>query len=293
MVSRAWRRQAVARLREEGISERHACMLLGVSRGAMRGERKEEEQGLRETIRRLAAEHPRYGYRRIRVLLGREGMVVNRKRVERIWREEGLGLRGKRPRRRLRGPRGEMKRKAEFINEVWSYDFVEDRTERGGRLRILAVVDEYSRECLLLRVEKNMNGAMVVESLRRLFRWRGRPAYLRSDNGPEFVCAAVQKWLAQSGCGTLYITPGSPWENAYVESFNGKLRDECLNREVFRHGKEAQIILEEWRQEYNYERPHSALGYLTPAQFAASASSGRATPSLRLPTLPQPAILSL
>ena len=150
----------------------------------------------------------------------------------------------------------------------WSYDFVEDRTERGGKLRILAIIDEYTRECLAIRVKPSIPASAVIEVLEWLFLIRGVPKYIRSDNGPEFITRAACRWLEASGCQTLFIKPGSPWENGYIESFNDKLRDECLNREVFRNGKEAQAIVEAFRQEYNNYRPHSSLGYLTPAEFA-------------------------
>jgi len=166
------------------------------------------------------------------------------------------------------GAAGEIVNKAEYPNHVWGYDFVEDRTERGGKLRILAIIDEYTRECLAIRVAPSIPALAVVGILEWLFLTRGVPKFLRSDNGPEFVARAVCRWLETSGCQTLFITPGSPWENGYIESFNDKLRDECLNREVFRNGREAQAIVENWRQEYNNYRPHSSLGYLTPAEFA-------------------------
>ena len=158
--------------------------------------------------------------------------------------------------------------KAEYPNHVWSYDFVEDRTERGGKLRILVIIDEYTRECLAIRVEPSIPALVVTRMLEWLFLTRGVPKYIRSDNGPEFISKAVCQWLKESGCRSLFIRPGSPWENGYIESFNDKLRDECLNREIFRNGKEAQAIVEVWRQEYNNYRPHSSLGYLTPAKFA-------------------------
>ena len=166
------------------------------------------------------------------------------------------------------GPAGEIINRAAYPNHVWSYDFVEDRTERGGKLRILVVIDEYTRECLAIRVEPSIPASVVIEVLEWLFLTRRVPKFLRSDNGPEFVAKAVRNWLAESGCQTLFITPGSPWENGYIESFNDKLRDECLNREVFRNGREAQAFVENWRQEYNNYRPHSSLGYLTPVEFA-------------------------
>jgi len=166
------------------------------------------------------------------------------------------------------GSTGGIVNKAEYPNHVWSYDFVEDRTERGGKLRILVIIDEYIRECLAIRVKPSIPALAVIEVLEWLFLTRGVPKYIRSDNGPEFVSRAVCQWLENSGCQTLFIKPGSPWENGYIESFNDKLRDECLNREIFRNGKEAQAIVEAFRQEYNNYRPHSSLGYLTPAEFA-------------------------
>ena len=166
------------------------------------------------------------------------------------------------------GPIGEIVNKAEYPNHVWSYDFVEDRTERGGKLRILVIIDEYTRQCLTTRVEPSVPASVVIEVLEWLLLTRGVPKYIRSDSGPESISTAVRQWLKESGCQTLFIKPGSPWENGYIESFNDKLRGECLNREVFRNGREAQTIVEAFRQEYNNYRPHSSLGYLTPVEFA-------------------------
>jgi len=230
--------------------------------------RRRDEVELISKIHQLAAHHARYGYRRITVLLRREGWKVNRKGVHRIWKEEGLSLPLKRPRRHRAGQKGEIVNKAEYHNHVWSYDFVEDRTERGGKLRILAVIDEFTRECLAIRIRPSIPALMVVGVLEWLFLVRGAPKYIRSDNGPEFIARAVSEWLAKNGCSTLFINPGSPWENGYVESFIDKLRDECLNCEIFQNWKEAETIVEAWRQDYNNYRPHSALGYLTPAEFA-------------------------
>jgi len=229
--------------------------------------RKDEAKLVRK-IHKLAIRHSRYGYRRITVLLRREGWRINRKRVHRIWKSEGLGLPRRRPKRRRVGPVGEIVNKAEYPNHVWSYDFVEDRTERGGKLRILVIIDEYTRECLAIKVAPSIPALAVVGVLEWLFMTLGVPRFLRSDNGPEFVARVVCQWLEASGCQTLFINPGSPWENGYIESFNDKLRDECLNREIFQNGAEAQTIVEAFRQEYNNYRPHSSLGYLTPAEFA-------------------------
>lgn len=175
---------------------------------------------------------------------------------------------------------GEIVNRSEHPNHVWSYDFLEDRTERGGKLRILVVIDEYTRECLGIRVASSISSSRVLELLEWLFLVRGVPKYLRSDNGPEFVAKVVQKWLEEVGCQTLYITPGSPWENGYVESFNDKLRDECLNREIFRNGREAQEVIETWRHDYNTYRPHSSLKGLTPSEFANEGQRERKTETL-------------
>jgi len=230
--------------------------------------RRRDEVELIKKIHKLAIRNSRYGYCRITVLLRREGWRINRKRVHRIWKSEGLGLPQRRSKRRRIVSVGEIINKAEYPNHVWSYDFVEDRTGRSGKLRILVVIDEYIRECLAIRVEPSLPATVVIEVLEWLFLTRGVPKYLRSDNGPEFIPKAVCQWLKESGCSSLFIKPGSPWENGYIESFNDKLRDECLNREIFRNGKEAQTIVEVWRGEYNNYRPHSSLGYLTPSEFA-------------------------
>ena len=271
MVSPLARRSVVKYLvKQRRSSQRRACVVVGLSRSLVRyiARQRRDEAELIKKIHKLAIRHSRYGYRRITVLLGREGCKINRKRVHRIWKAEGLSLPLRRPRRRRMGPAGEIVNKAEYPNHVWSYDFVEDRTERGGKLRILTIIDEYTRECLAIRVAPSIPASAVVKVLEWLFLTRGVPKHIRSDNGPEFVSRAVCQWLEKSGCQTLFITPGSPWENGYIESFIDKLRDECLNREIFRNGREAQAIVENWRQEYNNYRPHSSLGYLTPVEFA-------------------------
>ena len=223
-------------------------------------------------------------------LLRREGIAVNKKRVHRIWKDEGLGLPRKRPKRRRVRAWGEVARRAERPNHVWSYDFIEDRTERGGRLKMLTVMDEFTRFSLAIRVERRIDSARVIQTLEKLIGRHGAPGFVRSDNGPEFIAGAVQRWLHKRGSQTIYITPGNPWENPYTESFHDKLRGECLNREVFRDGREAQMIVEAWRNEYNTQRPHSALGYRTPEEFAVAwqGSVARATPSLP-PPAPTPA----
>jgi transposase InsO family protein len=220
----------------------------------------------------LSRQRPRYGYRRITALLRGEGWRVNRKRVHRLWRREGLKVPQKQRKKRRLGHSGNSsrRRRANGFNEVWSYDFVQDQTADGKPLRLLPVVDEYSRECLAIEVERSFTARDVVATLQYLFEVRGAPKYVRSDNGPEFIARAVRDWLSRSAVQTLYIEPGSPWENAYSESFNSRLRDECLDRELFESLPEAKVIVEDYRLDYNHRRPHSALGYETPATFAAA-----------------------
>ena len=243
---------------------------------------KSDEAALRQRIRELAQKHTRYGVRRILAKLHREAWRVNKKRVHRIWKEEGLQRKRKSRKKRACGPSQDVLMKAEHPNHVWSCDFTEDRTERGGKLRTFNVVDEYTRECHHIRVERSIGAAKVIASLEWLFLLHGAPRYIRMDNGPELVAKALQSWLTEHGARTLYITPGSPWENAYIESFNDKFRDECLNLHVFTDGRHAQDVIEAWRVEYNEERPHSSLNYRTPSEFAAHCrNSSRPTASLR------------
>lgn len=232
-----------------------------------------KDRVLVERLVTLSRENPRYGYRRVWALLRREGWKVNKKRVHRLWREEGLKVPQKqRKRQRLAKDRSEngcTRRRAEHKDHVWSYDFVMDRTEDGRTLKMMPVVDEYSRECLCIEVERSITAEEVVKTLASLFAHRGEPAFIRSDNGPEFIAKAVKQWLDVSGVKTLYIELGSPWENAYSETFNSRFGDELLKREVFSGLLEAKVLVEEYRNHYNQERPHSALGYLTPAEFGA------------------------
>ena len=277
MVSPSARKIAVKTLMSEhDYSERKGCELVGVSRTAMRRapSRKPDEEALRQRILLLAVRHKRYGCRMITVLLRREGWHVNKKRVHRIWKQQGLSLPRKRPKRRRCGRTVEIVHRASHKNHVWTYDFVEDRTERGSKLRMLVVLDEYTRQCLQIRVERSITAEKVVDTLNWLFLLKGVPEHIRSDNGPEFIATAVCDWLAKAGCKTIFITPGSPWENPYIESFNGTLRSECLNREIFTNLREPQQVVANWRREYNEFRPHSSLGYLTPAQFTSSDGSG-------------------
>ncbi len=204
--------------------------------------------------------------------MGREGWGVSKKRVQRLWREADLKVPGKQRKKRRPTPgaseNGCARRRAEYVDHVWSYDFAMDSTEDGRRLKAMPLVDEYSRECLALEMERSITASDVIETLERLFTERGEPRYIRSDNGPEFIAEAVKQYLAASGVGTLYIKPGSPWENAYSETFVGRMRDEFLDRELFANLKEAKVLAEDYRKHYNEHRPHGALGYMTPVEFA-------------------------
>ena len=234
-----------------------------------------------------ARRRPRYGSRRVHVLLARDGWRVNHKRIERLWREEGLQVRQtQRKRRRLGRPENGIKRlEATAPNDVWSYDFVFDRTEDGRRLKMLTLVDEYTREALAIHVARRITAEDLIDILLVLFVERGPPTHIRSDNGPEFIAGAIRAWLAGAGVHTAFIEPGSPWQNAYCESFNGKLRDELLAGELFTSLTEAQVLAEEFRQEYNTFRPHRSLGNRTPAEYAASwAPSGSAPLRLQGPS---------
>lgn len=269
------RREAVAKaMASFQISERRACRALGVPRSTQRyvGAERERDEELLLRVRALARENPRHGYRRIRALLVREGWSVNLKRVHRLRRREGLKVpQVQRKRRRLgQSENGCTRRKAERPNQVWSYDFIHDQTADGRGLKLLPVVDEFTRECLTIEVERHLTAEEVVSTLEYLFEVRGEPEFIRSDNGPEFIAESVRSWLDRRGAKTLYIAPGSPWENAYSETFNGRLRDELLDREVFETLKEARVIVEDHRLGYNHRRPHSSLGYQTPAEFAAA-----------------------
>ncbi len=227
----------------------------------------DDEAALTAAIIDWARQHGRYGYRRVTALLRAEGWHCNHKRVERIWRREGLKVPARQPKRgRLWLNDGSCVRlRPERANHVWAYDFVEDRTRDGRKIRLLNVVDEFTRECLAIRVGRKLGSADVIDVLADLFIARGTPGYIRSDNGPEFVATAVKGWINGVGAKTAFIEPGSPWENGYVESFNGKLRDELLNAEVFNTLLEAQVLIEQWRVHYNTVRPHSSLGYRPPA----------------------------
>lgn len=254
---------------ELGISQRRACPVLGQNRSTQRYQRKakDDEQLLVHRMIELATKYGRYGYRRITAMLSSEGWRVNHKRIERLWRKEGLKVPQKQPkRRRLWLNNGSCVRlRPGFRNHVWSYDFMQDRTHDGRVFRLLTIIDEYTRECLAIEIGRKLSHDVVLEKLTELFVLRGVPGHIRSDNGAEFTAHAVRSWLKDLGVKTLYIEPGSPWENGYIESFNGKLRDELLDREIFDTLFEAKVLVERWRKEYNHIRPHSSLGYRPPA----------------------------
>jgi putative transposase len=251
------------------ISERRACAALGQHRSTQRRvpRGREDEARLTADIIELARLYGRYGYRKIAALLRHAGWLVNDKRVERIWLREGLKVPRKQPKRgRLWLNDGSCIRlRPEHRDHVWSYDFVEDRTHDGKKYRMLNVVDEFTHECLAIRIARKLKAIDVIDVLSDLFILRGVPGHIRSDNGPEFVAKVVQEWIAAVGAKATYITPGSPWENGYIESFNARLRDELLDGEIFYTLKEAQIIIESWRRHYNTIRPHESLRYKPPA----------------------------
>jgi putative transposase len=277
MVSPDRKRRAVDRAQKDlGVSERRACQTLGQSRSTQRYRARlpKKDAGLVAQLHRISKEHPRHGYRMVTWLLRSEGWDVNRKRVQRLWRQEGLKVPRKTRKKRSRGnsENGTQRKSAERVNHVWSYDFVHDQTEDGRPLKWLPVMDEYSRENLALEVGRGMKGADVVEVLDRLVEERGAREYIRSDNGPEFVSKVVCEWIEKRGFKTLFIDPGSPWQNAYVESFNSRLRDELLNVEIFSTLAEARVLGNEHRSYYNEKRPHSSLGGKSPRVYAAHCS---------------------
>ena len=266
------------------LSERRACRTLQQPRMTQRYEPKQpdKDKPLIAAMKRLAGKHKRYGYRFITAKLRQEGWQVNHKRVQRIWRKEGLQVPYRRKRKKSHGSSANacFVKRAEFINHVWTYDFVDDATEDGRKLKLLTVLDEHTRESPAIEIGRSITSKDVISVLEYLFAVRGTPWFIRSDNGPEFIADAIKRWLEDKKVGTLYIEPGSPWENGYIESFHSRLRDELLNREQFFSVKEAKVLVENWRLEYNHERPHSSLEYKTPAAFAATCiASASATPS--------------
>jgi putative transposase len=269
VVTASQRREAVGILKALQVSERRSCQLVGISRHGVRYESRRSDGALLEQLKAIAGAHPRYGYRRACALLRRDGDEINHKRVHRVWQEAKLSLPLRRPRKRRVGVSAITCAQALRPNHVWTYDFVFDRCANGQQIKLLTVVDEYTRESLAIHIATSIKSRAVIGVLARLVAARGAPQCLRSDNGSEFVAARVKEWLKQKGVETLYIAPGSPWQNAFGESFNGRLRDECLNVEWFKNLREATVIVETWRRHYNKERPHSSLDYRTPGEFYA------------------------
>jgi transposase InsO family protein len=277
MVSPTRRREAVACLRRSfpGVSERRACKVVGQPRNTQRyrpGPRKKSEDALIvKKMHELVRRHPRFGYRRIHVLLVRCGFRINRKRVWRLWKQECFKVPVKQVKKRRLGcsENGIVRRRAEHIDHVWAWDFIHDRDENGRPIRWLSIVDEFTRECLCLEGGRSFKSGDVLDVLRELFVVRGVPGNIRSDNGPEFVAKAIRGFLETAQVETLYIEPGAPWENGYAESFHSRLRDELLDAELFADLREARALASSWKNDYNHRRPHSSLGYQTPAEYAA------------------------
>ena len=252
------------------------CRAVGQARSTQRyvPKSRDDEKPLVKRILELVLKYPRYGYRRIWALLRMEGWRVNCKRIYRLWRREGLKVpRRQRKKRRLgRSANSCSRHRSQRRDHVWAWDFIHDRTSEGRPLKWLSIVDEFTRECVALECDRSITSVKVIDVLIELFQIRGVPGHIRSDNGPEFIANAIRDWLAQASVETLYIEPGAPWENAYAESFHSRLRDELLNREEFMSLQEAKTLGTAWRLEYNHRRPHSSLGYRTPAEFAANCS---------------------
>ena len=268
MVSAPARRQQVHYARARGLSSRTACALMNVSRSTLNYQARQpvRDAPVIAVMRELSAQYPRFGYRRIGVYLERAGHPMSWDRTHRLWKLAGLQVPRKRPRRRVASQRPRPL-PATGPNQVWAYDFVFDACANGQQLKCLTLIDEWTRESLEIDVQGGIRSGRVIEVLSRLISVHGAPKYLRSDNGPEFVSRAVLKWLHKSGIDTALSDPGKPWQNGSDESFNGKFRDECLSMEWFRSRAEAKVVIEQWRQHYNADRPHSSLGYLTPLMF--------------------------
>ena len=274
MVSAPVRRQQIAYVCQRGRSIRQACALLSVARSTVGYQSRlvARDAPAVAVMHELAAQYPRYGYRRIQVFLARRGHAMSTDRAHRLWRLHRLQVPRKRPRRRVAVSRPRPLQ-ATAVGQVWAYDFVFDACANGQQLKCLTVVDEFTRECLAIDVAGSIRSGRVIEVLSRLVSVHGSPKYLRSDNGPEFVSRAVLKWLTQANIDTAHIDPGKPWQNGSNESFNGKFRDECLSMEWFRNRIDAKIVIEQFRRQYNEVRPHSSLGQLTPAEFKQQLSS--------------------
>ena len=277
MVSPSAKRRAVKQVIETGLgTTAQACRALGLARSSYycHSTMSPESRTFEKQIVQLSQDHPRYGYRRVTALLRREGQEINAKRVQRVRRKEGLQVSRRQRKLRRMGLSTAERQRAIHANHIWSWDFVEDQTENGTRFRVLTLIDEFTRQCLAVQVDWSIRAVDVITVVEAAMARYGVPSHLRSDNGPEFIAYAIQDWLSGKKVKTIYITPGSPWENAYIESFHDKLRDECLNREIFGSLWEARVVIEQWRLYYNAERPHSSLGYQTPAEFAGRAIGG-------------------
>jgi len=264
-------RTVVSEMSEEGISERKACEAARVSRNTIRHEQKEEDpinRWLRVRLRELSAKHRTYGTPFMKAIVCKEsGLKLNHKRVERIWGEECLPVPRKRRRRLKVHPLTDRPGAAQRPFQTWSLDFIHHKTEYGQKLKMLSVIDDFSKTCIEVRVEKRFRAIEVIEALDELFWEYGKPEYIRTDNGPEFISELLHRWTEEKGVKLIHINPGSPWENGYVESFHDKLRRECLNGELFFSRGEAQVVVDWWREHYNNERPHSTLGYIAPSEF--------------------------
>ena len=268
MVTVERKREAVVFLKIKEVSERRSCQLILLARSTCQYRiRREPDEKFETEVKELAFAHPRYGYRRVHALLKRDGQTVNRKRVVRVWQKFGLQVpRSKKIRKRVREPQPVMP-VASRPNEVWTYDFVFDRDAAGRRLKLLTLMDEFTREGLAIRVGRAFKSGQVKEVLAEVGAKRGFPQFIRSDNGSEFIAGIIKEFLAENNVKAAYIEPGSPWQNGKGESFNGKFRDECLRMEVFGNWLEAAVVAEKWRKFHNSERPHSSLGYQTPDEF--------------------------
>ena len=271
MVSPAQKKQAVAYVVDQRLcSERRACRYLGVHRSTYRYPVKSplpQQVQLHQRIVSLSWQYPRYGYRRIRAVLEREGWSVSRKQVQRIRRKEGLKVHPKPQRIPRQGVSTGLPTQATHRNHVWTWDFIFDRTDKGSTLKMLTMLDEYTRQCLAIRVERQIRSGQVLATLWQAMMQYGIPEHIRSDNGTEFIAGKIQRWLRVNQIKTLYIEPGSPWQNGYIESFHSRFRDECLNREWLLNLREARVVIEDWRPHYNTGRPHSRLGYLSPENY--------------------------
>jgi len=262
------KREAVVFLKTREVSERRSCQLVLLARSTCQYRiRREPDEEFENQIKELAFAHPRYGYRRVHALLRRRGQAVNQKRVVRVWQKFALQVpRSKKSKKRLREPQ-RLLPKASRPNEIWTYDFVFDRDAAGRRLKLLTMMDEFTREGLAIKVAPSFKATQVKEVLREVGAKHGFPQFLRSDNGSEFIAGIIKEFLAENNIKAAYIEPGSPWQNGKGESFNGKFRDECLRMEIFGNWREAVVISEQWRKFYNAERPHSSLSYQTPIEF--------------------------